>query len=81
MQVYSDSQVAVQFLNEDCCNSHACMALVDSTHAVHNNLGEIKWMHVLREANQVADILAKHGLSMENQICCLISLLVLFLLR
>jgi hypothetical protein len=29
-----------------------------------NNLGLVDWNHVLREANQVAYLFAKHGLSL-----------------
>jgi hypothetical protein len=31
---------------------------------IHNSGGEVTWNHVLREANQVADGLEKHGLAL-----------------
>jgi ribonuclease HI len=37
---------------------------VENVHQIHHNDNSIEWSHVLREANQVADRLAKHGLSL-----------------
>jgi hypothetical protein len=37
---------------------------VENVHQTHHNDDSIEWSYVLREANQVVDRLAKHGLSL-----------------
>lgn len=78
--VYSDSKTTVCLLFEGCCRTNACHALVTAIHEVHNRSGDIAWKHTYREANQMADALAKLGLSLDNPIRILIILLFLFLI-
>lgn len=42
--------------------------LVESIHRVHQDTGNIRWVHCLREANQVAYKFAKHSLSTNSSL-------------
>lgn len=66
--VYSDSQVAVNLLVNGCHRTRPCAPLIDAIHRVHMGVGHVRWVHCLHEAKQVADLLAKHGLSMEQSL-------------
>lgn len=68
IQVYLDSKIAVGLLSEGCYKTNACHALVKAIQDVHAGSGEILWKHTYREANQVADVLAKFGLSLDDQV-------------
>jgi hypothetical protein len=37
---------------------------VEKIHEVHHQSDLVEWQHVLREVNQVADLLAKHELTL-----------------
>lgn len=63
--VESDSSAAVNFINTGCLSTHQCRPLVNEIHKIMSELGNIRVAHVFREANQVADRLANHGLSLD----------------
>nr|KYP63872.1 hypothetical protein KK1_018459 [Cajanus cajan] len=62
--IESDSAVAVKFLNEGCLREHPCYALVNLITRMAGDINYIECRHVSREANQVANSFAKHGLSL-----------------
>ncbi|MCI48615.1 ribonuclease H protein, partial [Trifolium medium] len=63
IKVYSDSLVAIKLLKYGCPLTHPHCTLVENVHQIHLNERSVDWIHVFREANQVVDRLAKHGLS------------------
>ncbi|KAG4973833.1 putative ribonuclease H protein [Glycine soja] len=63
IRVDSDSLVAIKLMSKGCCMRHPFYNLVQEIHAVHGYQGNIYWNHVLREANQVADALAKKAIT------------------
>lgn len=44
----------------DKCVTHSCLSLIQEIHSVHNYEGKIYWRYILRESNQVVDLLADH---------------------
>ena len=63
-QVESDSQVvAITLLTTGCPTYHPCFSLTQEILKFLELGGSISWHHALREGNQVADCLAKFGLS------------------
>lgn len=65
--VESDSKIAMNFLKHGCSNQHVCYPLVSAILALVQDGAQISWSHTLREANQVADALSEHGLSLDAQ--------------
>lgn len=61
--VYSDSCNAIILLTKGCCSLHPCYSLVKSIHNIHQYMGQVAWIHVYQEANQVASSLAKYGIN------------------
>ncbi|XP_016165265.1 uncharacterized protein LOC107607883 [Arachis ipaensis] len=59
--VESDSLMALQIIKTGCPNSHPCAALVQDILILSRRVQNIDWNHTLREANAVADIMAKKG--------------------
>ncbi|RYR41137.1 hypothetical protein Ahy_A08g037531 [Arachis hypogaea] len=59
--VESDSLMALSFVREGCPNSHPCASLIEYIRILVSRVQHIAWRHTLREANPVADILAKKG--------------------
>lgn len=57
--------LAVKLLDKGCFPRHPCHALVYQIKQSLRDAPNIRISHVLREANQVADLLAKHGLSLD----------------
>lgn len=80
IHVYSDSQGAVNLLSDGCSRTHVCYPLVTAIHEVHGDGGVVKWSHVLREANEVADALAKEYLSSNGDVGIFEFPLILFLM-
>lgn len=64
IKIHSDSSLALKLLTQGCCYSLPCYQLVKNIHDIHGFEASIQWIHVFREANQVADILMKHELSL-----------------
>lgn len=62
--IESDSQVAIALVEDGCPSLHPYFVLVTQIRSFMSFLGNLKWRHILREANQVAGALAKHGLSL-----------------
>jgi hypothetical protein len=62
IKVYSDLSIAVKLLKEGCPLIHPLHIIVENIHQVHYHKNSVDWIYVLRESNQVADRLAKHGL-------------------
>lgn len=60
-----DSLLAINLLNKGCTPRHPCYLLVQQITNLVGEAPNIKWSHVLQEANQVADRLAKRGLSLD----------------
>ncbi|RYR59515.1 hypothetical protein Ahy_A05g025408 [Arachis hypogaea] len=59
--VESDSISALNFIKKGCPNSHPCAPLVADICMLAGHISNIQWSHTLREANFVADHLAKKG--------------------
>jgi hypothetical protein len=78
--VYSDSLIAIRLLKDGCPLTHPHRTLVENEHQIHQNERSADWIHVLWEANQVADWLANNELSLNvdliffNVVSSLISL-------
>lgn len=68
IKVYSDSLTAVGLLLHGYNQAHPCYAFVSAIQRVFQGQGSVSWNHSLREANQVVDVLARFGLSLQNQI-------------
>jgi L1 cell adhesion molecule like protein len=58
IKIYSDSLVAIKLLKDHCFLTHPHRTFVENIHQVHEHSNSIEWVHVLREANQVADRMA-----------------------
>lgn len=59
--------MAISLLNTGCDASHPCVGLVRNIQDFSNLGGVYPWNHVFWEANQAANALAKHGLSLHGQ--------------
>ncbi|RYR67698.1 hypothetical protein Ahy_A03g014090 [Arachis hypogaea] len=59
--VESDSAIAIKFISEGCLPLHPCKPLVEDIKVLANGIPQILWCHTLKEANSVADQLAKNG--------------------
>ncbi|PNX75801.1 ribonuclease H, partial [Trifolium pratense] len=66
--IESDSLAAINIIAGGCSISHPCFGLVNDIKNKATQVTEVRFMHMFREANQVADALAKFGLS---QLCLL----------
>lgn len=64
IHVETDSTTMVNFINKGCTSSHLCRPLVNEINRLIAEVDKITVTHVHREANQVADLLANHGLSL-----------------
>jgi hypothetical protein len=58
---------AIKMLKEGCALTNPQRTLVENIHQVHQNSDSVEWQHVYREANQVADRLTKHVLSLDEE--------------
>lgn len=63
--IESDSLLAINLLKNGCSSRHPCYALVHQIMQVIGGVPTIRSHHILREANQVADLLAKNGLFLD----------------
>ncbi|RYR16350.1 hypothetical protein Ahy_B04g073348 [Arachis hypogaea] len=61
MVVESDSAAAIKFINHGCPPAHPCAPLIQDIRTLALRFQHITWNHALREANSVADLLAKKG--------------------
>ncbi|RYQ95820.1 hypothetical protein Ahy_B08g091199 [Arachis hypogaea] len=59
--VESDSAAAINFIKHGYSPAHHCAPLVQDIRNQAARLQQISWTHTLREANMVADHLAKMG--------------------
>lgn len=61
--IESDSLIAVGAVNQTCLPHHSCAALIHLIQDLMNRDWTVKVTHVMREGNQVADVLAglAHG--------------------
>ncbi|RYR78427.1 hypothetical protein Ahy_A01g003230 [Arachis hypogaea] len=59
--VASDSAAAINFIKHGCSPTHHCAPLVQDIRNLAARLQQTSWIHALREANTVADQLAKKG--------------------
>ncbi|RYR27984.1 hypothetical protein Ahy_B01g052067 [Arachis hypogaea] len=59
--IESDSMMAIQFIKEGMPKHHPCYSLVEEIQIIIRRLNQVNWSHTLREANCVADFLAKMG--------------------
>lgn len=65
IQIEFDSLTAINFINGGCLACHLCRPLVNEINKLLHDVDRAQVSHVIREANQVADRLANHGLSLE----------------
>ncbi|RYQ87637.1 hypothetical protein Ahy_B09g095159 [Arachis hypogaea] len=63
--VESDSTAAISFINHGCPPAHSCAPLIQDIRNLVTRFQHITWSHALREANTVADLLAKKGQDLE----------------
>ena len=61
----SDSAAAISFINHGCSPAHSCAPLIQDIRNLATRFQHITWSHALREANTVADLLAKKGQDLE----------------
>ncbi|XP_057756466.1 uncharacterized protein LOC130975742 [Arachis stenosperma] len=59
--VESDSAATIKFINQGCPPAHSCAPLTQDIRNLVARFQHITWSHALREANTVADLLAKKG--------------------
>ncbi|KAL4305552.1 hypothetical protein AHAS_Ahas16G0089700 [Arachis hypogaea] len=59
--VESNSAAAINFIKAGSSPGHHCAPLIQDIRVLAARLHQISWIHVLREANMVADQLAKKG--------------------
>lgn len=62
--IESDSMVAVKYVWSGCSSQHPYFHLISSLKSLATSGSEVDILHILREANQVADGFAKHGQSL-----------------
>nr|KYP61053.1 Putative ribonuclease H protein At1g65750 family [Cajanus cajan] len=67
VQVESDSSMAVDLISDGCPRHHSCFNIIEEIKSLCFQLNIISCSHIFREANRVADALAKNMiLSKEN---------------
>src|ERR1044072_1296988 len=66
VEIESDSLSCIRFLTTGCAASHSCASLVSEIRSLLSRFAGITWIHIFREGNGVADLLAKHGLSLDT---------------
>ncbi|RYQ93893.1 hypothetical protein Ahy_B09g100109 [Arachis hypogaea] len=59
--VESDSTSALKFITQSCPATHSCSSLIEEIKLQANRIPHVYWNNVPREANSVADQLAKKG--------------------
>lgn len=59
--------ISIRLITKGCSLRHPCHSLVQQILAFRDVYTSMQWNHTIREANRVADTLAKHGLSLEDQ--------------
>ncbi|RYR35538.1 hypothetical protein Ahy_A10g050689 [Arachis hypogaea] len=59
--VESDSAEAINFINRGCRPAHPYAPLIQDIHVLTTRIQKITWLHSLRKANFVTDLLAKKG--------------------
>ncbi|KAL4276669.1 hypothetical protein AHAS_Ahas20G0230300 [Arachis hypogaea] len=59
--VEPDSASALHLLKNGCPANHPCAPLIEDIGIYASRIANISWSHSLREANSVADVLAKKG--------------------
>ncbi|XP_057760081.1 uncharacterized protein LOC130980412 [Arachis stenosperma] len=64
--IESDSKMALNFVRNGCLDSHPCATLIKDINILAGRIPSIKWNHIFREANTVADCLAKKGHELRN---------------
>lgn len=66
LDIESDSLTTINLIKSGCLPEHPCHCLVDQIKDMATCLAISSWKHVFRKTNQVADALAKYGLSIDN---------------
>ncbi|RYR72069.1 hypothetical protein Ahy_A02g006258 [Arachis hypogaea] len=61
LMVESDSVAAINFIKNGSSSGHHCAPLIQDVRVLTERLKKVSWIHVFREANTVADQLAKKG--------------------
>ncbi|KHN28455.1 Putative ribonuclease H protein, partial [Glycine soja] len=64
--VESDSKLAISLIQHRCSPSHVCFQLVEMIRKFESDGGRFTWIPAYPEANQVAEILSKFGLSSDT---------------
>ena len=65
-RVESDSMIAINLIRNGCNKEHPAFQLVQAALRLTEGMETVLWQHTWREANQVADTLAKYSLSLSN---------------
>ncbi|KAL4320622.1 hypothetical protein AHAS_Ahas14G0028900 [Arachis hypogaea] len=53
--------LSIKFIKDGCPASHLCKPLLEDITILERRFQKVEWIHILREANVVADTLAKKG--------------------
>ncbi|KAL4390615.1 hypothetical protein AHAS_Ahas03G0162800 [Arachis hypogaea] len=59
--IESDSMMAINFIKEEYPRHRPCFPLLDDINVLSRRLAYVAWKHILHEANNVVDILARKG--------------------
>jgi hypothetical protein len=85
VHVEFDSMIAINLIRNGCNKEHPAFQLVQAALRITEGMETILWQDTWREANQVADTLAKYSLSLSNNckysIRFLVSLILVMPLR
>ena len=66
--IESDSAASISLVSSGCHSAHPCAELVRAIHDTMSGFSQVRWGHIFREANAVADALAKHGLDLDESL-------------
>lgn len=64
MVIESNSSSSIRLLSTGCGDHHPSAPLVCEIRSILGSFEQVTWGHVFREANSVADALAKHGMNL-----------------
>lgn len=62
VEVESESMMAIKLITQGCAQTHSCFNVIHEIKMIAGRFQDIRFSHILREANQSVDSLAGHGL-------------------